>query len=151
MRSESTGVSVGVGRPSEAGALASIARQSLPDPWGKVAFLKEFERESSRISVLRDERSQPLGYVLGWRVGDEIQILSLAVDPSCRRLGYGRLLMDSYLERMRNEGAETVTLEVRESNRAAQALYRSVGMAPQGRRPRFYSDGETALIYGATL
>ena len=151
MRAEGGGVSVGVGRPSDAGALASIARKSLRDPWGKVAFLKEFARDCSRISVLREERGQPLGYVLGWLIGGEIQILSLAVDPSCRRLGHGRLLLESYLQRMRSEGAEAVTLEVRESNRPAQALYRSVGMTSQGQRPRFYSDGETALIYGATL
>ena len=146
MRSEGGAVSVGVGRPSDAGPLASIARKSLQDSWGRVAFLKELERDCSRVAVLRDERDQLLGYALGWRVGCEVQILSLAVDPSCRRLGYGRLLLQSYLERMRSEGAGVVTLDVRESNRAAQALYGSVGMRPQGQRSRLYSDGETALI-----
>jgi hypothetical protein len=37
MRSEGAAVSVGTGRRSEAGPLASIARKSLRDPWGQRA------------------------------------------------------------------------------------------------------------------
>ena len=44
-----------------------------------------------------------------------------------------------------------LTLEVRESNAAARALYESFEMKVVGERARYYRDGETALVYGATL
>jgi len=43
-------------------------------------------------------------------------------------------------------GGETVTLEVRERNTPAIALYRGLGFSVAGRRPRYYGDGEDALI-----
>ena len=42
-------------------------------------------------------------------------------------------------------------LEVRESNAAARALYARSGFAEEGARPRYYADGETALLLGAEL
>jgi ribosomal-protein-alanine N-acetyltransferase len=43
--------------------------------------------------------------------------------------------------------AQRLTLEVRVSNSAAQALYRSFGFRVAGRRARYYSDdGEDALV-----
>jgi ribosomal-protein-alanine N-acetyltransferase len=45
-------------------------------------------------------------------------------------------------------GARSLTLEVRVSNAAAQALYRRFGMAPVGVRKAYYVD-EDALIMWA--
>jgi ribosomal-protein-alanine N-acetyltransferase len=82
---------------------------------------------------------------------DEVQLLSLAVAPEFRRHGVGRTLLARLLEDVRAAGVRRLTLEVRESNAAAQALYRGLGLVPEGARPRYYAGGETALLYGTRL
>ena len=51
-----------------------------------------------------------------------------------------------------DEGMVALTLEVRESNRAARRLYEGFGMQTVGRRVAYYSDtGEDALILTVAL
>ena len=47
---------------------------------------------------------------------------------------------------MRREGADSSFLEVRESNLAAQELYRRFGFEETGRRPRYYKDNSEDAI-----
>ena len=44
-----------------------------------------------------------------------------------------------------------MTLEVRESNRAAQRFYKSLSFKPVYSRPHYYPDGEGAIVMSATL
>jgi ribosomal-protein-alanine N-acetyltransferase len=77
---------------------------------------------------------------------DEGHILDVAVDPSCRGKGVGRLLVQRVLDDCRVGGASFVSLEVRVSNGAAIALYQGMGFTEVGRRKRYYRDGEDALM-----
>ncbi len=136
--------------PEHAPGVANVAARSLPDPWPAAVFRRELERPMSRGRVALRGASC-VAYVLGWRVLDEVEVLSLAVDPPWRRRGVGRRLLDSYLSELRGEGVRRVTLEVRASNGPAQELYRALGMSWEGERRRYYGDGEDALLYGARL
>jgi [ribosomal protein S18]-alanine N-acetyltransferase len=80
-------------------------------------------------------------------VADEIQILNLAVHPDYRRQGVGRHLMQFLLLHAQEKKVLSIFLEVRPSNRAAQALYRSLGFEVIHRRPGYYGpEGEDALV-----
>jgi ribosomal-protein-alanine N-acetyltransferase len=69
------------------------------------------------------------------------------VHPEWRRQGIGRRLLLRLLELALELGASRMTLEVRVSNEAAQALYRGFGFSVAGRRPRYYTDdGEDAYV-----
>jgi ribosomal-protein-alanine N-acetyltransferase len=103
------------------------------------------------VWVARDPSAGVVGYAVGWRVLDEVQILSFAVDPDWRRLGIGRELLKALLSSLRGEGVGVVMLEVRASNLGAQALYREAGFKTNGERPRYYPGGESALLLGAEL
>ena len=82
---------------------------------------------------------------------DEIHICMLAVHPDYRRLGLGQLLVLDLIEIGARMGGALATLEVRESNQAAQALYGRLGFKEVGRRIRYYKDsGEDALILTRT-
>ena len=82
-----------------------------------------------------------------WLMVDEAHITTFGVHPDWRRQGIGRQLLLNLVELSRAIGARRMTLEVRVSNEAAQALYRSFGFEAAGRRPRYYSDdGEDALV-----
>lgn len=88
-----------------------------------------------------------IGYGGLWVTLDEGHITVLAVDPPYRQRGVGELLLNSLIDAALEMQATVLTLEVRESNTAAQQLYLKYGFAPAGRRVRYYTDnGEDALI-----
>ena len=60
---------------------------------------------------------------------------------------FGRRLMRCMMRTARLFGATMMTLEVRETNLGAQALYASLGFVQEGRRKGYYTDtGEDAFI-----
>jgi ribosomal-protein-alanine N-acetyltransferase len=84
-----------------------------------------------------------VGHLLYSHVVDEMEILTVAVEPEYRRQGVGHSLMHRALGLA---SVRSVHLEVRESNSAAQGLYRVWGFQPVGRRLGYYEDGEDALL-----
>ncbi|MEC4271763.1 tRNA (adenosine(37)-N6)-threonylcarbamoyltransferase complex transferase subunit TsaD [Adlercreutzia sp. R25] len=92
-----------------------------------------------------------VGYAGGWVVDGDVQILKVGTDPAWRRHGIARVLLARVADDARNLGARTSSLEVRASNVGAQALYEALGYKSLGRRPRYYSDGEDAVIMEGPL
>ena len=77
---------------------------------------------------------------------DEGHITNVAVHPDHRRQGIGELLLLDLFEQAFPRGVLRLTLEVRASNLVARALYQKYGFEVEGRRLRYYGDGEDALI-----
>ncbi len=73
------------------------------------------------------------------------RIYSVVVHPRARGQGLGRALVLSAETAARRRGCRAVSLEVRESSRAARALYRKLGYAETARLPRYYDDGASGL------
>ena len=96
----------------------------------------------SLIVAQETSRDETVGFSLFRTVGDESELLLLAVLPSHHRRGVGRRLLDDFLERARKDRVAHVHLEVREGNPAV-AMYRDSGFSAIGRRRNYYhaSDG----------
>ena len=76
------------------------------------------------------------------------EITNVCVDPDYRRQGVGKKMLKQLIERSRGLDVTACTLEVRDGNTAACALYESLGFECEGVRPGFYSDPpEDARIY----
>lgn len=87
----------------------------------------------------------PAGLVL-WRViGDEAEILTIAVLPPWRRAGLGQRLMQAAIEDCRAHGAEVMFLEVAADNVGAQQLYATLGFVKVGVRKGYYA-GKDAWV-----
>jgi ribosomal-protein-alanine N-acetyltransferase len=117
---------------------------------------EELARPWAKLWVARAEPDDiVLGFVLAWTAADEVHLLDLAVDPGARRRGVGRELVAQVLAHAREIGARLVLLEVRRSNEAAIALYRSAGFSENGVRRGYYSDnGEDAVemsVHGSEI
>lgn len=84
-----------------------------------------------------------VGFSLFRTVADESELLLIAVLPSEQRRGVGRLLLEDFVSRGREEGLHRVHLEVRDGNPAIR-MYRAAGFSPVGRRRNYYHaiDGE---------
>jgi ribosomal-protein-alanine acetyltransferase len=85
--------------------------------------------------------------VLQWRhLGEEAEILDIAVPTRHRHRGYARFLLKNFLNLARERGTRAVFLEVRESNAAALALYHEFGFEASGRRPGYYREPTEAAL-----
>jgi [ribosomal protein S18]-alanine N-acetyltransferase len=128
--------------------VAAIEAAALPTPWSEQAFSNELDLPFScaRIAVPRDDPGAIAGYVVWWRVADEIHLLDLAVADESRRRGVGRLLVAAVLDDARSRAARVVTLEVAADNSSALALYLGQGFAETMRRRDYYGPGRDALV-----
>ena len=134
-------------RREDVDAMCAIEQASYPAPWSREVFLEEEHRAWAHIDVLCEAEGGPvLGYVNYWLVGDEVHVLNVTVHPEARRRGLGARLVAHLAEFASNARCTFVTLEVRRANRAALALYRRHGFRPVGLRPRYYHDGEDAIV-----
>jgi len=78
-----------------------------------------------------------IGFLVARQIAaDEREILNLAVDPSERRRGIARTLLETALRRRETQWF----LEVRESNSGAIKLYQSAGFRVAGRRKFYYNN-----------
>lgn len=127
--------------PLPAGAarpLAVLHVACFPDdPWDAAA-LDRILALSGVFGYLAWEADNPIGFALVRDLGDEVEILSIAVLPGWRRRGTGRALLDAVCAGARDRGIGSIVLEVAVDNVAAQRLYAALGFAQAGRRPRYY-------------
>lgn len=88
---------------------------------------------------------------LGVPAAGEAELLRIAVAPAGRRTGLGRDLLRASEAGLGAAGIHRLHLEVRASNAAARALYEGQGWRSTGTRPRYYRDGEDAVLYGKEI
>ena len=124
-----------------------LEKRVFDEPWSYAVF-EEFLGESAFLVAELDRRL--LGYVVADRTPnngrDFGHVKDLAVDPEAQRNGIGRLLLRGAVSRLLVDGVVRIKLEVREHNTAARQLYVQEGFEPRKRIPRYYHDGEAALV-----
>lgn len=121
-----------------------------PRPWSLSLFSSELRYRDSRVYVVARIGTQLVGFAGLMLVAGDGHITNVGVDESHRRKAIATRLMLELARRALAEGAVALTLEVRVSNDAAQALYRRFGFVPAGVRKAYYADtNEDALIMWA--
>jgi ribosomal-protein-alanine N-acetyltransferase len=128
----------------------------FPTPWALSSYRFEVEKNRASTPILIERTNEQAqgkiaAYIVAWLLVDEIHIANIAVDPDFRRMGLARRMLSYVLTKAALDGAQTASLEVRESNEAAQALYEEMGFQLAGRRKHYYQDnGEDALLMNLT-
>jgi ribosomal-protein-alanine N-acetyltransferase len=131
----------------DVGAVHEIERLSFRTPWPSYAFEQELRGNRLAHYLVARAGDRVVGFAGVWLMVDEAHITTFGVHPDWRRQGIGRQLLLNLVELARTIGARRMTLEVRPTNEAAQALYRAYGFDEVGRRVRYYTDdGEDALV-----
>ena len=117
-------------------------------PWSEESILHDVkENVVARWLVMDDGAGRVLAYAGMWFVLDEAHVCNVAVHPDFRRMGYGRRILEALVDMAKANSMTLMTLEVRRSNLAAQALYHQCGFLDVGYRKRYYEDNkEDALI-----
>lgn len=122
----------------------AIERRVYATPWTEQTFLDELAAPR-RTYLLALGDGEVMGYAGMMMVAEEAHITSVVTLPERRRERVATRLVLRLASQAVEEGARSLTLEVRSSNKAAQALYRRFGMAPVGVRKKYYVS-EDALI-----
>jgi ribosomal-protein-alanine N-acetyltransferase len=105
-----------------------------------------------RIALVVEEGDCVRGFLVAKVLGTEWEIENIAIAGPARKKGLGTRLLGELLDLARAQGAAAVILEVRKSNRAAQALYEKWAFLEIARRPRYYRDPEEdAILYRLEL
>ena len=128
-------------------ALAALERVCFSDPWSEAGLSEELQNPHAvfRVAV---EGDTVLGYVGMHHLLDEGYVTNVAVSPAARRRGVARALLADLAAYGAANGLYRITLEVREGNTPAIALYEGAGYTRDGVRPGFYRDPtEDAAIY----
>ena len=125
-----------------------IERRAFPTPWSLAMFVLELSK-SMDVCLAATRGDALVGYLVCSRYDTVWHIMNVAVDPAHRRVGIATALLAGLIERLAVNAR--YTLEVRESNAAAIALYERHGFRAAGRRRRYYQDnGEDAVIMWRT-
>jgi ribosomal-protein-alanine N-acetyltransferase len=124
--------------------------------WPRSAYLAALDPKTTPRRFARVAEDPETGAVMGFAVASLLEGLAeletIAVAPERRRRGLARQLFLVLMAELHTAGATDFILEVRASNHPALELYRSLGFAESGRRPRYYHDPvEDAVLMSLRL
>lgn len=125
-----------------------IEEQVHPRPWTHRTFVTEINKmkDGTRYYLVAYVGDDLVGYGGMMFVGDDAHITNVAVDPKWQGRGVATEIMLDLSLLAVDRGCVAMTLEVRNTNVAAQNLYRQFGFAPAGVRKRYYENTEDAIV-----
>ena len=125
---------------------AELEKLCFADPWSAKS-LELLTNEGIGVGMICRKDGIICAYGGMLVAVDEGQITNIATHPDFRRMGYGRAVVEALIKYAKNNRLESVSLEVRESNKAAIALYTDLGFKVEGKRKDFYTKPtESALV-----
>lgn len=125
--------------------LAIIEKECFSTPWSEKALSDEVENSHARFLVAFCD-GEISGYIGAHNIVGEVYITNVAVAKKFRRMGVGEKLIKALVDLCEKEGAEFITLEVRESNSPAIKLYEKTGFQKVGSRKNFYENPKENAI-----
>lgn len=126
--------------------VAALEKLCFTPAWSENSIASELDNPLSCWFVAMDG-DHVTGYIGSQTVMDESDMMNVAVAPDYRRQGIAEALAEVLIDALKAVGSKSLTLEVRQSNEAAQKLYYKLGFVQVGLRPNYYvSPKEAALI-----
>ena len=144
--SQAGGLSMKRATAQDLDRILRIEQASFSVPWTRKMFEVELgQNPFGHLYVARpsdDDGGEGgfIGYVCFWVVFEEFRLMTLAVEPSARRRGFGRALLRHAMALGRTQAATRALLEVRASNAAALQMYEQEGFRRVAVRTRYYAN-----------
>lgn len=127
--------------------VAEIENLCFSDPWSRRMLSEHLENECAATLVAQGSDGTVLGYAGLLVVLDEGYITNVAVRPDYRRQGIAGELLSVFRRFAEGSKLAFLTLEVREGNAPARALYAKYGYKEVGVRKNYYDHPkENAVI-----
>ncbi len=133
-------------KPEHIDQIVQLEKLCFVDPWDEKSVAYELTNPLA-LWLVAEEKGVVAGYIGSQTCIDETDMMNVAVHPDFRRRGIAGNLVSALIEGLKEKGSLRLTLEVRESNAAAIALYDSLGFTQVGLRKNYYRHPkENALI-----
>ena len=125
--------------------ISELEKECFSDLWTYRMFVEGF---SSKLcyGVCAVEDGEIVGYACETVLFENAEVDNIAVAESCRRRGVGKKLLKKLETEAKERGARVILLEVRVSNAPAMTMYLKEGFKGIYVRPRYYPDGEDAVV-----
>ncbi len=120
-------------------ALVEVDKLCFTRPWTRTGLQAELSSDTACFAAA-EQHGTAVGCAGMQCVCGECYIDKVAVHPDCRRQGIAQALVQYLIDYAMSNHAEFITLEVRQSNAPAIALYSKLGFQPVGIRKNFYTD-----------
>jgi [ribosomal protein S18]-alanine N-acetyltransferase len=124
-------------RRDDLDAIMAIEALSFPDCWQRVAF-EDYLARAQVMGRVALESGQLVAFCVFLIQGRSLHVANMAVHPEHRRAGIGRRTLEDVIAFASTLELNDVHLEVRESNLAAQLLYRKAGFRAERILRRYY-------------
>jgi len=138
-------VEIRIATPADVDEVHALEMRAFPAPWRRDFFESEL-RASGRFNLIARRGGKLIGYLFSMWFFDEMHVNKIAVAEQERRKGIAAELMDKCIRFARANRINSISLEVRKSNSGAQEFYRTLDFTPSYTRPRYYPDGEAAVV-----
>ena len=121
------------------------------ESWSEALFWSELAQAETRHYLVALDDDVLVGYAGLCAYDDDAYVQTIGVRRDRQRAGIGAALLLALLHEAVERGLDTVGLEVRVDNEAAQRMYRRFGFAPVGVRKAYYQpSGTDAVVMIAT-
>jgi ribosomal-protein-alanine N-acetyltransferase len=130
-------------------AVVAIECEQFTNPWRLEYYAAELDNSLAHFFISEDmARGSLIGFLLFWRLGNELELHKIAVAKAWQRQGHATRFMEFFVETARSWRSERAWLEVRAQNLSAINLYEKFQFRCVGRRPGYYSEpDDDALVY----
>ncbi len=149
------GLHIEPGTSRDAEQVAAIHAKSFYRGWPREDIATYLSDTDTPTLVACDARRNVAGFAMLRMLGDDVELMTIAIDPRYRKRGIGRALMHAVFEDLMMTPAKRMILEVAADNPAALKLYRSLGFTQISERKGYYArpDGQpaTALVMARDL
>lgn len=133
-------------KKEDIGYVAEIESRVFPDPWSYNMFAEQLDLPEMYSLITARMDDEVVGYGGLLRIRDEGHITNLAVKPEMHASGVGKALTYFLFLLALKEGVNSMSLEVRTTNRVAQNLYKDFGFETIAVRKNYYGYEEDALV-----
>ncbi|MBQ7223133.1 MAG: ribosomal protein S18-alanine N-acetyltransferase [Erysipelotrichaceae bacterium] len=127
-------------RKADLEAILGIEQRCFKHPWNRDQYLYEMNENPYCQLWVMERDGKVIGFYDLWLIFEQAEIANIAIDVPWQHHGLGEQLMQHLENLARENGCETIGLEVRVSNQRAISLYERSGFFIVNTRPGYYKD-----------
>jgi [ribosomal protein S18]-alanine N-acetyltransferase len=117
----------------------AIESGSFEFPWSEDDFIRCL-RQRNCIGMVAEYEEQVVGFMIYELNQSDLHVLNFAVRPDARRRGVGMQMIEKLMSKLSQQRRTKISLEVRETNLAAQLFFKNMGFVCVSLLKDYYDD-----------
>lgn len=126
--------------PRDLRSILKIERSSFEEPWSEDDFYRTLSQKHRVGIVAVASKRTVVGYLIAESMTKSFQVLNMAVSPTYRGRGVGRVMLGWLCDQLVKSSRDKVRVEVRETNLPMQLFLRRVGFLATEVLRSYYPD-----------